>query len=91
MEKKFFFYFNHFFFVVVKMDHKDPESSISEKKLVEFMHDLEKALKNGKINHSNETNQSFLSMDNLSNQTFMYIVNWLKSHQIKIEEKVCEC
>lgn len=76
------------------MDQKDPENKLGERKLVEFMHDLEKALKNGKINNSiNQTNKSSsfsnqTSIDNLSNQTFMYIVNWLKTHQLKIDEKV---
>ncbi|RNA19792.1 hypothetical protein BpHYR1_050445 [Brachionus plicatilis] len=73
------------------MDRADPENYLCEKKLVEFMHDLQKALQQGKIRDEANKSQGFLNqtnIDSLSNQTFMYIVNWLKNHQTKKEQKV---
>ena len=67
--------------------------SISDKRLIEFVHDLQDAIHSGKFQIATSTEltnknhmQNFLNqsnVDNLSNQTFTYIVNWLKQHQLK--------
>lgn len=55
----------------------------------EFINDLKEAIESGKLHQSNMLQQSaaqlnkLINVDNLSNQTFTYIINWLKQQQEK--------
>ena len=86
----------------------------TNKRIIEFVHDLKNAIENGHLRNSdqqtsaeiaplqsssvfsdsNAANNSvsnlfstqisnLMNVNNLSNQTFSYIVNWLKTHQPK--------
>lgn len=83
----------------VSTNQREDESSTANKKLIEFIHDLNEAIQNGNFSFSqscssssnaNNQQKNFMqqcNVDNLSNQTFSYIINWLKQHQLKYDNE----
>ena len=60
---------------------------VDEKKLLAFIQDLKEAIQSGQLkcgavpNHETSTRDHIKNVNNLSNQTFSYIINWLKQQQ----------
>ena len=65
----------------------------SDTKIIEFINDLKKAIQTGEFHHQVKTPpgqqssltttiSNLINVDNLSNQTFSYIINWLKQQPI---------
>ena len=79
------------------MNESNPGGSYKcETKVIDFINDLKRAIQTGEFQQqlkSDEQNQeqqqqnslsvisNLINVDNLSNQTFSYIVNWLKEQQ----------
>lgn len=76
-------------------DDHDTDSSCNQRRLAEFIHDLKDAIESGKF-HNQSNNElvqelqqqqqhldKLINVDNLSNQTFSYIINWLKQQKEK--------
>ena len=73
---------------------EDPTNKTNSK-IIEFMQDLKSAIENGQFQNNEdqiniEMNNDFenniqisnlLNVNNLSNQTFSYIINWLRQQQ----------
>jgi hypothetical protein len=62
---------------------------LQSQRINEFINDLKEAIESGKLHKTNMLQQSaaqlnkLINVDNLSNQTFTYIINWLKQQQEK--------
>jgi hypothetical protein len=54
----------------------------NDKRLVNFMNEIKQAIQNGNFEqpqvHSHTDSLQYSLISNLSNQTFNYIINWLK-------------
>lgn len=71
----------------------------NDTKIIEFMQDLKEAIQSGEFQSYGETTEkhqddsrdqssdpnisSLINVNNLSNQTFNYIINWLKQQQLQ--------
>lgn len=58
----------------------------NQNRLVEFIHDLKEAIETGKLHHQHQASSAahlnkLINVDSLSNQTFSYIISWLKQQQ----------
>jgi len=63
-----------------------PASSEHDENLIQFIRNLKDAIQSGSLAHESELSvsnplKSLINVNNLSNQTFTYIVDWLRGQQ----------
>ena len=71
---------------------------MNDSKVIEFINDLKRAIQTGEFQQQLKSNSdatdsqslsvisNLINVDNLSNQTFSYIINWLKQQQQHTDE-----